>query len=539
MQIDPRAAANAQQSAADASTAASAATAAQSSASSAATSASNAQASASSAATSASNAEADAARASNAASDALNQLSIIEDVSGTLSWISEHGSYVLTTDTTVHEGTVYFEKQGSDYVPITNPTGNPRAQGWYVLDITDSQSEYIMTHLAVTSAGLWVLPSGMGGSANPATASGYKLLLGSSGMVIYDATGTSVASYGTSATIGREDASHTTISDEDTVFYDADGNEAGKISMSSEGAVPTSATYTITTSSTGTVSDTITGITPLPDFTLGYLVLRGKVDSANGSLARFESWSDVASPVTMSTSTIDYTFKATPNVDSWSIEITATNRSGYTAPQTVTYTLEWYYSGSAPQYKFGTGENAGAYSFLAGMGLKTAKPAQIVLGSYNEPSQTDLLIVGNGTSDENRSNVLSIDENNTLVVNSFSQRYGGVTLTQSALWGWEQALGLSVETIYETSVITIKRFGRMIMVQCHGVSGTANNNVPLANVDMSAYKPSYNASTIVCDTQSTAHFARLWVSKDDGKPYLAFAGYSGASTWYGTLTYIY
>lgn len=95
------------------------------------------------------------------------------------------------------------------------------------------------------------------------------------------------------------------------------------------------------------------------------------------------------------------------------------------------------------------------------------------------------------------------------------------------------------ETIYDTTGITIKRFGRMIMVQCHGVSGTANNNVPLANVDMSAFKPSYNASAIVCDTQSTTHFARLWVSAGDGKPYLAFAGYSGSSAWYGTLTYIY
>lgn len=121
----------------------------------------------------------------------------------------------------------------------------------------------------------------------------------------------------------------------------------------------------------------------------------------------------------------------------------------------------------------------------------------------------------------------------------FNHHDGGVTLDATAKTSWLNALGLATETIHETSDITIKRFGRMIMVQCHGVSGTANNNVPLANVDMSAYKPSYNASALVCDTQSTAHFARLWVSKDDGKPYLAFAGYNGASAWYGTLTYIY
>lgn len=256
-----------------------------------------------------------------------------------------------------------------------------------------------------------------------------------------DAAENVVASFGTDGVVvGKDGSANTTISDSEIVFHDADGNEAGKISMSSEGAVPASAVYTITTSSTGTVSDTITGITPLPDFTLGYLVIRDKVSSGGGGIMRAESWSDVASPVTSSTSTIDYTFKATPNGDTWGIEITATNRSGTTASQTVEYTLEWYYSGSAPQYKFGTGENAGAYSFLAGLGLETAKPAQVVLGSYNEPSQTNLFIVGNGTSDGNRSNALWIDENSVLHIVSFSQYAGGVELTQSALWSWQQAL---------------------------------------------------------------------------------------------------
>ncbi|MCR4870338.1 MAG: hypothetical protein K5859_03450 [Atopobiaceae bacterium] len=97
---------------------------------------------------------------------------------------------------------------------------------------------------------------------------------------------------------------------------------------------------------------------------------------------------------------------------------------------------------------------------------------------------------------------------------------------------------IEYETIYEDSGITIERWGCVIMVQCHGVSATPNSNVALANVDMSDYKPSYNMSALVCDTQNTTHFARLWVSASDGKPYLAFAGYNGQSTWYGTLTYI-
>ena len=241
--------------------AANAAITASGSANAAATSASQAAISASSAATSASAAAQDATNARVAADSALTQLSIIEDVAGTLDWIGKHGSYIKTTDTTVQEGTIYFEKDSNNnYTPVINPEGNPSQQNLYVLDITDSQSKYIMAHLAVTSAGLWILPSTVeeystttdttpqsevvyytrSGSignytytivptptGNPKTqgwytrttdkASGYKTLLSESGMSVYDNSGTIVATYGEgisfdsnrSFTIGDESASIT------------------------------------------------------------------------------------------------------------------------------------------------------------------------------------------------------------------------------------------------------------------------------------------------------------------------------------------
>ena len=150
-----------------------------------------------------------ASAANTAANSALTQLSIVEDVAGTLDWISKHGTYTATSDTTVQEGTVYFERQGNDYTPVIEPTGNPHSQGWYVLDVTDSQSDFIMAHLAVTSRGLWVLPSGVGSSTTPATgesqadsdarqASNYKVLLASDGMYLYDGSGNQVVKYGSS-----------------------------------------------------------------------------------------------------------------------------------------------------------------------------------------------------------------------------------------------------------------------------------------------------------------------------------------------------
>lgn len=159
-----------------------------------------------------------------AANDSLAQLSIIEDVSGTLKWIQEHGTYIPTSDTSVQEGTVYFEMVDGDWVPIVSPDrdANPSELGWATVDISDSQSEYILSHLAITARGLWILPSGIGEASSPQVAAGYKLLLSSDGSYLYDASGHLVTTYGESIifdssrpqSIGGENA-HITYYDSD------------------------------------------------------------------------------------------------------------------------------------------------------------------------------------------------------------------------------------------------------------------------------------------------------------------------------------
>ena len=276
----------------DAQRALNAADAAQTAANNAQTSADTAASAASAAQTSANSAIASATRANTHADDALNSLSVVQDVAGTLSWISEHGSYVPTVDTAVVEGRVYFALVSGAYVPVTNPTGNPSAQGWYVLDVTDSQADYVMAHIAVTSAGLWVLPSGIDyrlttdtevmagqtyyelvemqvdgatysqyvevtpvGTEDPSEegwyiwptpdgASGYKMLLASDGMYLCDDTGHVVVTYGESITfdssrpqrIGGDEASIT--------WYDSDTDGvpdsiaiAGNVTFSSVEAI--------------------------------------------------------------------------------------------------------------------------------------------------------------------------------------------------------------------------------------------------------------------------------------------------------------
>lgn len=200
--------------------------------------------------------------AKESADRSLVQLSIVEDVAGTLSWISEHGSYVATTDTAVVADRVYFELVDGDYVPIVNPdaSANPYANGWYILDVSDSQADYVMAHLAVTSAGLWVLPSGQWAmhplvdhngdyvtdsngdyiadwSVDPQNASGYKVLLSASGMTVFDGTGVAVASYGSETVIGVVTGKHVHIDDDSLDIMDgtdvlatfgADGAQIGR-----------------------------------------------------------------------------------------------------------------------------------------------------------------------------------------------------------------------------------------------------------------------------------------------------------------------
>ena len=170
-------------------------------------------------------AEDSAASANRSANNALTQLSVVQDVAGTLSWISQHGTYTATTDTSVVEGRVYFELRDGDYVPIVGPSGNPSQQGWYVLDVTDAVSDYLMAHLAVTSAGLWVLPSGMGQAQTPQGAPGYKLLLASNGSYMYDSNGHLVRSDTAQGTV-FDSSRPQYIGGEDAyiVYYDSDND---------------------------------------------------------------------------------------------------------------------------------------------------------------------------------------------------------------------------------------------------------------------------------------------------------------------------
>ena len=165
-------------------------------------------------------AENSAKTANTAANNALTQFSVVEDVAGVLSWISDHGSYDLSTDTEVVPGKFYFTRTGSGtsadpyvYNIVVNPTGSPIENGYYILDsIDEAVSNYISSHLALTDAGLWVVKDN----------NGYKILLANDGMKVYDSSGNLVATFGESIIFSSSHPQYIGGEDAYIIFFDSD-----------------------------------------------------------------------------------------------------------------------------------------------------------------------------------------------------------------------------------------------------------------------------------------------------------------------------
>ena len=187
------------------------------SANSALESAATAQAAADSATEDAATANANALAATNYANSALGQLSEVEKVVDVLTWAAEHGTYELTTDTEVVEGKYYFTRSGSGtasdpykYAVVTDPASDPSDAGYYELSgVDEAMSNYIATHLALTDDGLFVQIDD----------NACKLQITSTGIMLYDETGTVIASYGDSIVLGDVTGQHIEQTSGELGFY--------------------------------------------------------------------------------------------------------------------------------------------------------------------------------------------------------------------------------------------------------------------------------------------------------------------------------
>ena len=182
-------------------------------------------AAASSAATAA---QSSADNASEYAARALGNLSTVQSVAETLTWITAHGTMTLTTDVTPDPTHVYFVVDaggdytvgGTTYSIVTEPVTADMST-YYELSIDESLNNYVATHLSVTSEGLWIIPD----------AGGNKVLIATGSGSTYTAAGTYIVGAGnvvlakflaSGTTIGVESGAHTTLdTDGQTVYKDA------------------------------------------------------------------------------------------------------------------------------------------------------------------------------------------------------------------------------------------------------------------------------------------------------------------------------
>jgi len=132
--------------------------------------------------------------ASEYASRALGNLSTVQSVAETLTWIAQHGTMALTTDTALDPTHVYFVVDangdyvvGSTHYSIVNEPDVSDISTYYELTIDESLNNYVGTHLALTSEGLWLLPE---------SDDSYKLLIATGNGAVYTTAGTYIIDSG-------------------------------------------------------------------------------------------------------------------------------------------------------------------------------------------------------------------------------------------------------------------------------------------------------------------------------------------------------
>lgn len=248
---------------------------AQESADRASESAGKANQSASLAQTSADAAQASADNAGEYASRALGNLSTVQSITETLNWITSHGTMMLTTDTQLDPSHVYFvADQNGDYVVggqhyavVTEPDV-AGISTYYELSIDESLNNYVATHLAVDSEGLWIIPDAGGNKVLIATGSGGTYttagtyIVGSDNMVLASFMADGVR-------VGKIQDPHIEFGSTSSNFYGNNQALVGKITSGEEGI----STYT---NSAFVGSSTITG--------------RGVINSVPKTLYDAELW---------------------------------------------------------------------------------------------------------------------------------------------------------------------------------------------------------------------------------------------------------
>ena len=393
---------------------------------------------------SADSAQRSATNASEYASRALGNLSTVQSVTETLNWITQHGTMTLTTDTAIDPTHVYFVVDANgDYVVnsthyaiVTEPDVADLST-YYELSIDESLNNYVGTHLALTSEGLWLLPASSG-TNKVLIATGAGSTYTTAGTYIIDENNTALASFtANGATVGKANGAHTTV--------DANGmrvfTRSGALAMANIG-------YGAGASQSGTTEDApyyTLGHRPINSTIGNYSVAEGSSTTASGYCSHAEGGSTASGNFAHaegSQTTASGGFAHAEGVRTTaSGGYSHAEGSGTTASGLGAHT-EGYNTTASGLHSHAEGENTvaeGHYSHAGGNYTIANAKSQTVIGEYNEADTTShaglrgsfALIIGNGRADDARSNAFTVDWNGNVVASGDITDGHGNTLTQN------------------------------------------------------------------------------------------------------------
>ena len=356
-----------------------------------------AESAATQAVTDAGRAQTAADNASEYAARALGNLSTVQSVAETLTWITAHGTMTLTTDVTPDPTHVYFVVDaGGDYIvngvtyaivtePVTADMGT-----YYELSIDESLNNYVGTHLALDSEGLWLLPAASG-TNKVLIATGAGSTYTTAGTYMIDSSGNTLASF-------RADGATMTASNGTTIAH------LGYGPGTDGGGGTSDAPYYTLGYRTGTVGNYSVAEGEGSEAS-GYVShVEGGVCKATGTYSHAEGFYNTASKTAAHAEGSNCT--ASDNYAH--AEGAHSTASGGTSHAEGSYcTASGVSSHAEGAYTIASGD----YSHAQNAYTKASSDHQTALGKFNveDAADTYAVIVGNGTFDNARSNALTVD----------------------------------------------------------------------------------------------------------------------------------
>ena len=413
---------------------------------------------------SAESAQISADNANQYASRALGGLSTVQSVVETLNWITEHGTMTLTTDTALDPTHVYFVVDpsgdyvvGSTHYSIVSEPDADDLSTYYVLSIDESLQNYVGTHLALTSEGLWLLPETSGYKVLIATGSGTTYT--TAGTYIIDAVGNIVARFGETTQIGENGKTRVEVDyhslklidrRNETYFHlsdlrDAYGRLAVEDSFIADGHTRVfDLSYNASnTDYTVTVSDSSGGVahTAIMNFLFDTAPTEGAIITATYYTTSYD-----AKAITFGTrlsGTVGGMSMAigTANIASNRRSIAIGIRNSATGQGSVAIGSDCKATGNEA-FAIGYETEATHYAVAQNQGTKASSLYQTAIGRYNieDKASKYVFIIGNGDADIRRSNAYAVtfngDEHLALNTSAASGTIDGDLYAAITALGW-------------------------------------------------------------------------------------------------------